>query len=64
MAETVSVTQMKAQFSKLAARAAAGEVITITKRGIPVATLEPLPNGFIDNPGRPSVRQSDVRGKG
>jgi prevent-host-death family protein len=46
MAETVTVTQMKANFSKLVDRAAAGETITITVRGVPVATLEPLPEQY------------------
>ena len=64
MAETVSVTQMKAQFSKLAARAAAGEVITISKRGIPVATLKPLPNGTTDDQGRQAASRSGARGAG
>lgn len=64
MAETVSVTQMKAQFSKLAARAAAGEVITVTKRGTPVATLKPLPNGTIDDQRRQAVGRSGARGTG
>ena len=41
MKRVFSVTETKAQFSKLLRRAAAGEEITITKWGVPVARLVP-----------------------
>jgi prevent-host-death family protein len=40
--ETVSITKAKSQWSRLLHRAAAGEEITIAKRGVPVALLVPL----------------------
>lgn len=39
MKKVFSVTEAKAQFSKLLRRVAAGEEITITKWGVPVARL-------------------------
>jgi prevent-host-death family protein len=42
MKKVFSITEAKAQFSKLLRRAAAGEEITITKRGVPVARLVPV----------------------
>lgn len=42
MKKVFSVTEAKAQFSKLLRRAAAGEEITITKWGVPVARLVPV----------------------
>jgi prevent-host-death family protein len=42
MKKVFSVTEAKAQFSKLLRRAAAGEEITITKWGVPVARLVPF----------------------
>ncbi|HET7107172.1 MAG TPA: type II toxin-antitoxin system Phd/YefM family antitoxin [Candidatus Acidoferrum sp.] len=41
MMKVFSVTETKTQFSKLLRRAAAGEEITITKWGVPVARLVP-----------------------
>ena len=42
MKKAFSVTEAKAQFSKLLRRVAADEEITITKRGVPVARLVPV----------------------
>ena len=42
MKKVFSVTEAKAQFSKLVRRVAAGEEITITKQGVPVARLVPV----------------------
>jgi len=42
MKKVFSVTKAKAQFSKLVRRVAAGEEITITKQGVPVARLVPV----------------------
>jgi prevent-host-death family protein len=39
---TISVSEAKTHFSALLDRAAKGERITITRRGMPVATLEPI----------------------
>ena len=41
MKKVYSITEAKAQFSKLLRRAAAGEEIAITKWGVPVARLVP-----------------------
>lgn len=40
--KVVNIGEAKAQFSRLLRRVAAGEEITITNRGIPVARLVPL----------------------
>jgi len=42
MKKVFSVTEAKAQFSKLVRRVAAGEEITITKQDVPVARLVPV----------------------
>jgi prevent-host-death family protein len=42
MKKVFSVTEAKAQFSKLLRRAASGEEIKITKWGVPVARLVPV----------------------
>ena len=42
MKKVFSVSEAKAQFSRLLRRVAAGEEITITKRGVPVARLMPV----------------------
>jgi prevent-host-death family protein len=42
MKKVFSITEAKALFSKLLRRAAAGEEITITKWGVPVARLVPI----------------------
>jgi prevent-host-death family protein len=42
MKKVFSITEVKALFSKLLRRAAAGEEITITKWGVPVARLVPI----------------------
>ena len=39
----VSIHEAKTQFSRLLRRVAAGEEITITNRGVPVARLVPVP---------------------
>lgn len=43
----VAVRELKAKLSMFLARAATGEVITVTDRGRPIATLGPLP-GSVD----------------
>ncbi len=43
MSAAVSVSQAKAQFAALVARAEAGEQIVVTRNGRPVARLGPLP---------------------
>ena len=43
----VGVRELKAQLSAYLARAAAGEVLTVTDRGRPVAVLGPVP-GRVD----------------
>jgi prevent-host-death family protein len=43
--KTVNTHEAKTYFSRLLRRVAAGEVITIANRGIPVARLVPIPNG-------------------
>jgi prevent-host-death family protein len=42
MKRVFTITEAKAQFSRLLRRVAAGEEITITKRGVPVARLVPV----------------------
>ena len=42
MKRAFTITEAKAQFSKLLRRVAAGEEITITKRGVPMARLVPV----------------------
>jgi prevent-host-death family protein len=42
MKKAFSITEAKAQFSKLLRRVVAGEEIAITKRGVPVARLVPV----------------------
>src|SRR5580704_1116076 len=42
MKRVFTITEAKAQFSKLLRRVAAGEEIAITKRGVPVARLVPV----------------------
>jgi prevent-host-death family protein len=42
MKKVFSITEAKAQFSKLLRRVRAGEEITITKYGVPVARLVPI----------------------
>jgi prevent-host-death family protein len=41
--DVVSISEAKTQFSRLLRRVVAGEEITITNRGVPVARLIPLP---------------------
>ena len=43
----IGVRELKAKLSAVLQRAAAGEVITVTDRGRPVATLGP-PHGVVD----------------
>ena len=40
---TVSAREANQQFSKVLERAVAGEEVTITRRGVPVAKLVPVP---------------------
>jgi prevent-host-death family protein len=42
MKRVFTITEAKAEFSRLLRRVAAGERITITKRGVPVARLVPV----------------------
>ena len=42
---TASISEAKAKLSALLDRVKAGETVTITDRGVPVAQLAPLPNG-------------------
>ena len=42
MKRVFTITEAKAQFSKLLRRVVAGEVITITKWGLPVARMVPV----------------------
>ena len=42
MKKVFTVTEAKAQFSKLLRRVRAGEEITITKYGVPVARVVPV----------------------
>lgn len=44
----VGIRALKQNASAVVARAAAGEVITVTDRGRPVAQLSPLPQPVID----------------
>lgn len=44
---TVGMRALKQNASQVVARAAAGEVVTITDRGRPVAQLVPLPTGEV-----------------
>lgn len=42
------IRALKQNASKVVARAAAGEIVTITDRGRPVALLGPIPGGRLD----------------
>jgi prevent-host-death family protein len=42
---TVSAREANQQFSKILEMAAGGEEVTITRRGVPVAKLVPVPGG-------------------
>jgi prevent-host-death family protein len=44
---TVGIRALKQNASQVVARAAAGEVVTITDRGRPVAQLIPVPGGRV-----------------
>jgi len=46
--KTVGVRALKQNASAVVADAAAGEVVTITDRGRPVAQLVPLPTGHLE----------------
>ena len=52
---TVSVAQAKSRFAELVARAEAGEGITLTRSGRPVACLSPLPR-------RQPIKYGELRG--
>ncbi len=45
---TASISNTKAKLSELLDRVKAGETITITDRGVPVAQLVPLSGGEVD----------------
>lgn len=45
MMATASISEAKAKLSALLDRVKAGETVTITDRGVPVAQLAPLPSG-------------------
>ena len=45
---SVGIRELKQNASKVVARAAAGETVTITERGRPVAQLTPLPTSRLD----------------
>jgi prevent-host-death family protein len=46
--KTVGVRALKQNASAIVADAAAGEIVTITDRGRPVAQLVPLPTGHLE----------------
>ena len=46
--ESVGIRELRQNASQVVARAAAGEVITITDRGRPVAQMSPLANSSIE----------------
>ena len=46
--DEVGIRALKQNASEVVARAAAGEVITVTDRGRPVAQLVPLPDSNLD----------------
>ena len=46
--ESVGLRELRQNASQVVARAAAGEVITITDRGRPVAQMSPLANSSIE----------------
>lgn len=48
MGESVNIYEAKTQLSKLVARAEAGEEITLTRHGRPVARLAPLVRRTVD----------------
>lgn len=45
---TASISETKAKLSALLDRVKAGESVTITDRGVPVAQIVPLPAGEVD----------------
>lgn len=45
---TASISETKAKLSALLDRVKAGETVTITDRGVPVAQLSPLPAASVD----------------
>jgi prevent-host-death family protein len=45
---TASISETKAKLSALLERVKAGETVTITDRGVPVAQLAPLPTASVD----------------
>ncbi|WP_025323370.1 type II toxin-antitoxin system Phd/YefM family antitoxin [Deferrisoma camini] len=46
--ETIGAYEAKTHLSALLDRVASGERITITRRGVPVAVLTPVPDGVRD----------------
>ena len=50
--ETIDVNNAKTHFAKLLDRVAKGKTITITRHGVPVATLQP-----VDSSHKTSVRE-------
>lgn len=46
---TVGVSEAKARFGRLLKRVAAGETVTVTRHGVPIARLVPLPDRLADS---------------
>ncbi|MGH8987965.1 MAG: type II toxin-antitoxin system Phd/YefM family antitoxin [Acidimicrobiales bacterium] len=69
---TVGIRALKQNASQVVARAAAGEVVTITDRGRPVAQLVPVPEGRVAalvasgqaRPAKRSLADLDVPSRG
>lgn len=55
---TVTASEARRQLTKLLAAVAAGEEITITRRGRPVAKLTPITAGMSQFPDRSDLRNS------
>ena len=61
--ESVGIRELRQNASQVVARAAAGEVITITDRGRPVAQMSPLASSSIERlreRGLTNPRHSDL----
>lgn len=61
---TVGIRALKQNASAVIARAAAGEVVTVTDRGRPVAQITPLPTSRLDQmiaAGLATAATSDLR---
>ena len=55
--KTVSAREATQGFSKLRARAAAGEEVVITRRGTPVAKLVPIPKRKTDRKRQAAIKR-------